>query len=310
VPQKFIPALRTVIEKGAKIKTGFLLRYMAKDVPVKKSQMTLLSERWTETYTNDRVFQFIFSDYPQLLKQNHVISETKLLIFSAWKYEKSSPFNLLPKELVQLIIQQVNEDSLACQFAKVIAQTGVLIAFNLTPEFFEKYSFGLEFFYEYASQFTSRALRTSTRSLCDSKYKVFKRDIKLVEQIINRASIGSEHIFASKMMRYLLKYETDETYFKGDAHLGGWARMNIFGGVWFDAGPEFVLETVRTKNKAALRFLIQQFSRAGVVQLHHLTPSEELFNEKIKPKHQITYQQAIAFITETYQENQVPLFAQ
>lgn len=75
------------------------------------------------TDCTDRLLNFILDSFPQIYRKLKIFSERKLLILLAHKYgDESSYFNTLPKELIRIIIDYLDEPPVAHQFVEILLQ--------------------------------------------------------------------------------------------------------------------------------------------------------------------------------------------
>eukprot|EP00029_Vermamoeba_vermiformis_P008066 TRINITY_DN3671_c0_g1_i1.p1 TRINITY_DN3671_c0_g1~~TRINITY_DN3671_c0_g1_i1.p1 ORF type:complete len:255 (-),score=26.82 TRINITY_DN3671_c0_g1_i1:4-768(-) len=249
-------------------------------------QMQRLVDAWKwDSFTIDNVMPFILFEYQQIYKQHKIFSDRKLTVLWIHKYGQSDGCNYLqtlPKELIRVILDFMDEQPLFYQLALMIMnKPGIRLSRFPSPKELWKSPYCGQLMLERQTRFVNYAI-----SQIDSMpFKIIRQNYYWIRRAILKRDDLSVKYYKMKVIKYIMKYETDIDIFRLLHRQSSVPRDLPF------------IEAFKTKNRTALQFYLYENPMFEV-------PSIFLFKEKIKPpKYDMTYEQAIALIDEAKPRN-------
>jgi hypothetical protein len=287
-----LPIIKRAISQGARISLNLWQQYITKVMPTKDTELNLLAQAWDKIESR-KPWNFIFTEFFNLCKKKRIISETKMAVLLAWKHATGEliGFRDLPKELVQLIVEFIDEPPFIRTFATILGSHSKQIGYTSYRKFqtswLETNLWSIDYFAnEFPFPISTMFKIVRTVTLWD--FSMFRKLKKPIIYLLLRCG----GVCSYKFVLFLFKYETEVstldnvwTYIGKHVH---WAPQTT--------QSKLTMEALKTQNRITLKFLMVH----GAFEL----PSKEEFNARIKPKHNITYEEASTLAKEIQEEIQ------
>jgi hypothetical protein len=241
-----------------------------------KQMQRLINSCNLDTNFAVNLIRFVLFDFQPIYKKYRIFSERKLTVLWIYKYGQSDSCNYLqtlPKELLRVILDYVNEPPIFYELAALVLKLPEvqLWLFPMINDIKNSPYICKLILEGDRRDLKNRLMAAYVTSMPQS---ILRRDYCYIRYRIHEQSIYLRSF--TSITKFLLKHETDPVL------------LNKFHKAYFKRPLDFT-EAFKTKNIYALRFFVE--NNAFVM------PSRTTFESKMKPpKYNMTYEAALALI--------------
>jgi hypothetical protein len=277
-----LPAIEILLATtGTKLHHALIIKLLQKRSFMTLQRMqVLINACRLEPGAAEKLILFVLNDFQQVYKTCRIFSERKLTILWIYKYGQSDSCNYLqtlPKELIRLILDFMNEPPLYYELATMIMKfPPAEMSFGRFPtvDSITKFPYCTKLIME-GDQETPKS-RLMYFMLHYMPHHILRRDYQWIRNRISEMQYEQHRMH--RFRDFLLKHETDLARYQK------WQIIN-------DPNAWDFTQSFKTNNIAALRFFIENNT--------FRMPSRETFESKMKPpKYNMTYEAALALIDE------------
>jgi hypothetical protein len=272
ISDSHLRAVERMMPHLLRVSGTLLVQYLAANPLSFTSEMNLLASCWDGTKT-DEVWYSVLEEYPKICKQRKLIGQEKMMTLLAWRKAEGdcAGFRNLPKELIKIIVDYIGEPPLVYQLAIIMAKYSTpssIYSSAITATWFERNHWAVFFYLNNVSKFTYSTTRKCQHMLDRVKSSFFKKHM---------TKFPTDY-FNKRLWMVIFKYGTPT-----EEHA---LRSKTLA-------KELSLGALKCKNRRSLAFLIKQSA--------FVMPTREIFEASVKPKHNITYDEAVVLVKEVTQ---------